>query len=77
MNAEQPKTCPKCGREMSAGYMLDATYGGFLAARWIEGAPEKSFWQGLKIRDKKKYQLTAYRCVGCGFLESYADQEVP
>jgi hypothetical protein len=40
--------------------------------KWVEGAPEKSFWSGTKTSGKKQVQVSTYRCPACGYLESYA-----
>ena len=56
--------------------MMDATHGGVMAARWVAGQPEPSFWTGTKVRDKEQRTLTTYRCSQCGYLESYATEIV-
>ena len=65
--------CPKCDGMMEEGFILDR--GHFNAAavsEWIEGAPESSFWTGLKTGGREKFQVMTYRCADCGYLESYA-----
>lgn len=58
---------------MVEGYILDITQaGGRAVAKWIEGAPEKSMWMGLKIGDRAQRDIQTWRCGRCGFLESYA-----
>jgi Domain of unknown function (DUF6487) len=71
--------CPKCQGEMEKGYIADFKEGagaiegaGAVVSRWVEGEPEKSFWTGVKLRDRKQKEIKTYRCVGCGYLESYA-----
>ena len=65
--------CPKCQGAMTEGYVLNVNeYGQFTASAWVEGAPEKSFWRGLKLDNRAQYQVQAWRCGRCGFLESYA-----
>ena len=64
--------CPKCGGEMIEGFIADHTYGGILQSDWIEDAPVKSFWQGTKISGKDQYKIKTFRCIECGYLESYA-----
>jgi hypothetical protein len=39
---------------------------------WVEGAPMPSFWTGLKTSNRRKLEVTTYRCASCGYLESYA-----
>lgn len=67
--------CPRCQGLMEEGFILD--YGDSNSKRvsmWVEGAPDESFWMGLKIKDKMKYLVKTFRCAGCGFLESYATE---
>lgn len=42
---------------------------------WVEGSPERNFWTGTKIHDKRQHGITTYRCTGCGFLEAYASSQ--
>lgn len=65
-------TCPKCQGEMEEGFIADVTYGGVVASKWVEGPPEKSFWTGVRTKDKEQVQISTYRCTNCGYLESYA-----
>jgi predicted nucleic-acid-binding Zn-ribbon protein len=64
--------CPKCKNEMEEGFLLDRTYGGNFPGKWIEGEPEKSFWTGTKTANKTQIDIATFRCVACGYLESYA-----
>lgn len=64
--------CPKCRGRMEEGFIKDRDYGSVHASKWVEGAPEKSFWTGTKISGKHQVQVTTYRCTSCGYLESYA-----
>ncbi len=65
--------CVKCGGEMEPGYVIDRQQGQFVQPEdWIEGAPERSVWTGLKTRGKERHRLVTYRCERCGYLESYA-----
>ena len=70
--ADRELTCPKCARAMEPGYLLDYTHGAMAQSAWVEGAPEPSFWTGLKIKGHEKLPVTTYRCTHCGYLESYA-----
>lgn len=63
---------PKCGGKMQEGFILDASHATRLVSRWVAGKPEKSFWMGLQISDKDQFLIQSYRCVACGYLESYA-----
>lgn len=68
----RPHSCPKCQGAMAEGFVTDKTYGAIGVGEWVEGAPVKSIWQGLKLRGKTKYNVQTWRCSRCGFLESYA-----
>jgi hypothetical protein len=58
---------------MSEGYILDINQaGGRSVAKWIEGAPEKGIFVGLKLGSRAKRDIQTWRCNRCGFLESYA-----
>jgi hypothetical protein len=63
--------CPKCGSPMTTGFLLDAAQS-MKVAEWVEGAPEKSFWTGLKLTRRRRFPVVADRCERCGFLELYA-----
>ena len=66
--------CPKCSRRMEEGFLLD--YGDHRIVRptrWAEGAPEAYFWRFLKLRGKRKLEISAQRCGSCGYLELYAN----
>jgi hypothetical protein len=67
-------TCTKCGSEMDAGFVLDKAVGESYAAapEWAEGVPERSFWTGIKMRGRERHPVVTYRCVACGYLESFA-----
>jgi hypothetical protein len=70
--ASRSLDCPRCGGGMEAGYMIDVGYGTKAVPKWVEGAPQKSFWTGLKLTGKDQLDVTTYRCRRCGYLESYA-----
>lgn len=57
---------------MEPGFIQDSHQHQVKTSRWIEGAPEKSFFGGLKTKGKRQYEITTWRCSRCGFLESYA-----
>jgi len=72
-------TCPKCSSKMEKGFILDRTY--FPSSHRaesslrVEGAPERSFWTGVKIKGRKQCFIDTYRCSRCGLLESYASRQ--
>jgi hypothetical protein len=59
---------------MEKGYIADFADSGPVVSRWVEGDPERSSWTGMKIRDRRQMEIRTYRCVGCGYLESYAPE---
>ena len=67
------KDCPKCRGSMHEGFVLDRGHGNAAnTQKWVEGEPEKSFWTGIRTKDKEKFEISTYRCERCGSLESYA-----
>lgn len=66
------KCCSKCGGKMSAGTLIDQTYGGALPEKWQPGEAKTSFWTGLKQDKQAQLQVATWRCDKCGYLESYA-----
>lgn len=61
---------------MEEGYILDHGDADLRKVNtWVEGKPVKSFWAGLRIKDKEQYSVKTFRCAGCGYLESYALEE--
>lgn len=70
--------CPKCGCEMAQGFVPGPVMGlnKIVISQWMAGAPEKSFWTGVKgIWSEQMIPIATFRCVECGFLESYARSE--
>jgi RNase P subunit RPR2 len=67
--------CPKCYGNMEIGVIPDIGQSNYtIASSWLEGEPEKSFWSGMKTKDKRRFAIVSYRCTKCGFLENYATQ---
>jgi predicted RNA-binding Zn-ribbon protein involved in translation (DUF1610 family) len=72
-NTMNAYNCPKCGAEMQEGFLLEHQ----LALRWIAGKPDTSSWLGdVKAPGREQRQVRSYRCVGCGYLESYAQANI-
>ena len=70
---DRPPECPKCQRPMTPGFILEnGDHNARSVSQWVEGNPEKSFWTGLKIKNRRVIPVTTWRCERCGFLESYA-----
>ena len=66
------KQCPKCSSSMSEGFIVDHTQSGTAVAGWVEGQPVKSVWTGLKLGGRARFDIAAWRCGRCGFIEYYA-----
>ena len=72
--ASRSLSCPRCGGSMDEGFILDESHGTMKSQKWVAGAPELSFWFGLKLRGKQRLDVSTYRCGRCGYLESYASE---
>jgi hypothetical protein len=57
---------------MVEGFVLDRDYGSKYAGKWVEGAPQKSIWGGIKLRGRNSRIIQSWRCSRCGLLENYA-----
>ncbi len=67
------KSCPKCDGKMEPGFVLDRNRFEDAQGTWIEGTLQLNMWTGAaKTGKKEQIPVTTYRCVGCGYLESYA-----
>ena len=51
------KTCPKCEGAMTEGFLLDHAHGSRKVTSWIEGAPQKSIWVGVKLGGRKSLEV--------------------
>lgn len=69
------KVCAKCGQRMEEGYVpIRSNSYKWLAQipAWISGQPRKSFFGGIDLDGKNMVAIKTFRCMGCGYLESYA-----
>ncbi|MBP1852864.1 hypothetical protein [Rhizobium halophytocola] len=58
---------------MDEGFLLERGDGGLLSSTtWVAGAPEKAFLSGLRLSGKAIYTIKTFRCIECGYLDSYA-----
>jgi hypothetical protein len=58
---------------MAVGFLLESgSYDTPRVTQWVGGAPEQSFWTGLRLSERDVLAVTTYRCARCGYLESYA-----
>ena len=68
--------CPKCGGEMSRGFVVDHNMGAATVGLWVEGEPVHTVWGGgVRAPRERSIPVATFRCVGCGFLQSYARPE--
>lgn len=44
-------------------------------AQWRAGEAKSSFWSGVTSADETTIPIRTFRCVKCGYLESYARPE--
>jgi hypothetical protein len=57
---------------MQEGVVVDLGYAGVLQSMWVEDQASSSGSAGTVDNHKRKIKTSTYRCLGCGFLDSYA-----
>lgn len=66
--------CLRCGSAMEEGFSLE--FDGHERRRrtsWVAGEPERNIWHGdVSTRNKRVLRIRMFRCIKCGYLESYA-----
>ncbi|MCX6905032.1 MAG: PF20097 family protein [Verrucomicrobia bacterium] len=76
-----PPKCPGCGNEMRKGFLVEVVHqgGGLRAATWMSGDPpewpmnnKKFAAEFFSLNRKDKFEVSTYRCLACGLLQSYA-----
>ena len=70
--------CPKCNGGMVQGFTCGREGPNRILSTWEEGVPEKVGWLFRQIRKVPPYKsvpVAIFRCLACGFLESYARPE--
>ena len=68
--------CPRCGKAMEQGFILEkGDSNSATVSAWVEGAPEIRRWTGLKLKNRRVIRMQTFRCKGCGYLESYAPDD--
>jgi hypothetical protein len=63
--------CAKCGGLMQTGFIVDRSYGSTFQEEWVQGRP-RSFLYRVILRGARRQKVLTYRCVDCGYLESFA-----
>jgi hypothetical protein len=62
----------KCKSDIKWGFALEKTDGGILSSEtWVAGEPDKRFSLGVSIKKKVVYGMKTFRCIACGYLDSY------
>ena len=61
-------TCPKCRGRMTQGFLYGPDTG--TRIKWLDGEPT---WKALFGVGGRASELSAQRCVACGFVEFFAD----
>ncbi|MDH5507997.1 MAG: PF20097 family protein [Anaerolineae bacterium] len=74
MRSEENLMCLKCGGEMEAGYITSYTPGGMEIPTWNPGIPKRGWLGTLKLDSRKYIPIRTFRCIQCGFLESFAKE---
>lgn len=74
------KSCSKCAGNMEEGFVADFTEGqsdwSAHQSLWVKGDIKKN-WIGMsKLKAQKKYKISTFRCINCGYLESFALEQV-
>ena len=68
--------CPKCKNQMIEGFLLDRNNEVKLPSVWVAGVPENSQWVGLKTKNRDIFNIQAFRCSHCSYLEFYTTEKV-
>jgi hypothetical protein len=65
--------CPTCRVAMDDGFIVDHGHlNSPTQAEWTGGPPTRSWYGGLKLKNRIHLPVTTYRCPACGLLQSYA-----
>lgn len=71
------RKCTQCGgTELEPGFIEDAGQASQGYARWIRGPLERGVFGRAKRMGKERWRIDAYRCVPCGHLELFAEEQV-
>ena len=57
---------------MEVGFLRDRAQSMNKPTQWASGVPETGWFGAVKLNDVVRYQVEAFRCEKCGFLEQYA-----
>ncbi len=69
--------CPKCNSSMEHGFIPDEYRAHNEVTVWVAGQPERSLETGsVVLSGAQMWQVVTYRCTGCGYLESFARDQL-
>jgi len=71
---EEELRCLRCSDKMEIGFTLEIDGGAKRwRTKWVAGQPNLDIWLGdIKTQNVRAFRIWTYRCVRCGYLESYA-----
>ncbi|MBC7833643.1 MAG: hypothetical protein H7Y88_00900 [Phycisphaerales bacterium] len=71
--------CPKCSSPMEGGVVADGVHAGERVALWVRGYMKRSWlgYEKLSPDPQDRFQIAAFRCTQCGFIEHYAVENLP
>lgn len=65
--------CSKCNSDMEEGFLLEKGHHNTLSSQtWIAGKSDESSFFGMSLKGKVAYEVKTFRCISCGYLDSYA-----
>ncbi len=65
--------CSRCDSKMEKGFLLEKGDGAVLSSEtWVAGEPQKSMLTGVSLKNKTIFDVITFRCIVCGYLDSYA-----
>jgi hypothetical protein len=62
-------SCMRCKGELVEGFVVDNSHLNQYVSNWAEGPPNRTWLGSLK---NEMRTIRTFRCVKCGFLESFA-----
>jgi len=68
-------SCSECKTRMQAGFTVSSHSNQFRPEYWVEGPPEMSLLGIPKTKNKKMFDVVAYRCQDCGAVKFVAATE--
>ena len=66
--------CPKCSAEMVEGFVLETGLLSDPRPKWVSGRPATNAVGGIETAERDVRRIETFRCLRCGFLESYATE---